>query len=94
MNYNCDLDLPVDSLLDSCISETVVTVPCTIKGISKWSEKSMFETLASVPLNEIPYWSVYEVNPYGTSTNHLDRNTFYRVTVFDTLPSSQILPPS
>jgi hypothetical protein len=27
MNYNCDLDLPVDSLLDSCISETVVTVP-------------------------------------------------------------------
>jgi hypothetical protein len=74
--------------------ETVVTVPCTIKGISKWSEKSMFETLASVPLNEIPYWSVYEVNPYGTSTNHLDRNTFYRVTVFDTLPSSQILPPS
>jgi hypothetical protein len=70
--------------------ETVVTIPCTIKGISKWSEKSMFDTLTSVPLNQIPFWSVYEVTPYGTSRAHLDKNTFYRVTINDTLPSSRV----
>jgi hypothetical protein len=70
----------------------IVIVPCTIKGVSTYSEKSLFPT-GGVPLVNIPFWSVYEVTPYGTSTNHLDRNTFYRVTVFDTLPSSQILPP-
>jgi hypothetical protein len=72
------------------LEETVVTVPCTIKGISKWSEKSMFDTLTSVPTNKIPFWSVYEITPYGTSTTHLDMNTFYRVTINDSLPSSKV----
>ena len=70
--------------------ETVVTVPCSIKGISKWSEKSMYETLTSVPLVKIPFWSVYEITPYGASTTRLNMNTFYRVTINDTLPSSRV----
>jgi hypothetical protein len=79
----------------SAEEETVVTVPCTIKGISKWSEKSMFETLASVPTNQIPFWSVYEITPYGAPTSRLNMNTFYRVTINDSLPSSKVVatPP-
>lgn len=68
----------------------IVSIPCSIKGVSKWSEKSMFETLASVPTNKIPFWSVYEVIPNANSGIHLDKNTFYRVTINDALPSSRV----
>jgi hypothetical protein len=72
--------------------EEIVSIPCTIKGISTYSEKSMFPT-GGVSLVNIPFWSVYEIIPYTISGTHLDKNTFYRLTINDVLPSSQILPP-
>lgn len=68
----------------------VTNIQCSIKGVSKWSEKEKFEGLTSVPLNQIPYWSVYEINPFHTSNTHLDKRTFYRLTIPDWLPSSRV----
>jgi hypothetical protein len=71
--------------------EVTNIVTCSIKGVSKWSEKELFQDLVStIPLDEIPYWSVYEINPQSDSIYHLDRNTFYRLTVKDSLPSSRV----
>lgn len=70
---------------------TVVDIPCTIKAISKWSEKAMFENMvSSIPLNKIPFWSIYEIDPQLGTQTHLDRNTFYRIVIKDVLPSSRI----
>ena len=75
------------------VSEIETTlIPCSIKGVSTYSEKSLFENLESIPLSTIPYWSVYLVNPHHTSNLNLDKKTFYRLTISDTLPSSQITP--
>lgn len=66
-------------------------IQCTIKGVSKWSEKSMFENLqSSIVQNQIPFWSVYEIDPKGGDVSHLDKKSFYRLTVEAVLPSSQI----
>lgn len=74
------------------ISEVDVTnIPCSIKGVSKWSEKELFEnSLTSIAQNTIPYWSVYEINPHTLSSTNLEKKTFYRLEMGDTLPSSQI----
>lgn len=73
-------------------SEIQITyVPCSIIGLSKYSEKSLFQNLvSSIPVGEIPYWSVYEVNPHLTSTTNLDKNTFFRLVIPDVLPSDQV----
>lgn len=70
----------------------VTNIQCSISGVSKWSEKSMFEDLQStIPQNQIPYWSVYEINPRSDSTSHLDKRTFYRLTISDSLPTSKVV---
>lgn len=71
--------------------EVAVNIPCSIKAISKYSEKAMFENFTEgIPTGEIPYWSVYEISPQLDSFEHLDKKTFYRLTVKDSLPSSRV----
>ncbi len=64
-------------------------IPCSIVGVSKWSELALFQN-ATIADDQIPYWSVYEINPKFNSTDHLDKNTFYRLVISDTLPTSKI----
>jgi hypothetical protein len=73
----------------------VVNIPCSIKGVSKWSEKSMFaNTNITDGDDRIPFWSVYEIDPNPGSNIHLDRKSFYRLTINTTtpggLPSSKV----
>ena len=73
----------------------VVNIPCSIKGVSKWSEKSMFaNTNITNGDNRIPFWSVYEIDPNPGFNIHLDRKSFYRLTINTTtpggLPSSKV----
>jgi hypothetical protein len=71
---------------------SVIDVPCSIKGISKYSEKSAFQNLPATPVaGAIPYWSAYEVNPYLNTSTNLDKNTVYRIIIPDSLPSDRIL---
>lgn len=67
----------------------VTNIPCSITGVSKWSELALFQN-ATITDDQIPYWSVYEINPKFNSTEHLDKVTFYRLVISDTLPTSKI----
>jgi len=44
--------------------------------------------------DRIPFWSVYEIDPNPGSNRHLDRKSFYRLTINTTtpggLPSSKV----
>jgi hypothetical protein len=67
-----------------------VSIMCTIKGISTLSEPSMFPT-TTIPSNTIPYWSVYEINPLGNTSEVFRKNTIYRINVpTNSLPAAQI----
>ena len=67
-----------------------VSIMCTIKGISTYSEPSMFPTTA-ISTDTIPYWSVYEINPFGTTAENLRKNTIYRINVpTNSLPAAQV----
>ena len=74
------------------ISDVDITnIPCSIVGITKWSEPEKWAgELTAITEPRTPFWSVYEINPKFTSTDHLDKNTFYRLVINDVLPSAQI----
>lgn len=77
------------------LEENVINIQCSIKGVSKWSEKSLIETsVGTINPTTIPYWSVYEIDPNPNSNIHLDKKTFYRLIINDFnpggLPSSRI----
>jgi hypothetical protein len=70
---------------------TPVSIACTIKGISSFSEPSMFPT-TTIPTDSIPYWSVYEINPLGESNENLRKNTIYGINVVtNSLPAAQVV---
>lgn len=74
---------------------SVTNIESGIKGISKYSEKSMFENrISPIPVGTIPYWSVYEVNPYITTSVNLDKNTIFRVVLNDVLPADRVFVTS
>lgn len=77
---------------------SVVNIPCSIKGVSKWSEKELIDNTLSINSNNVPFWSVYEINPNSVPNQHLDKKTFYRLTINATdpggLPSTRVYKPS
>ena len=69
---------------------TPVSITCTIKGISAFSEPSMFPT-TTINTDNIPYWSIYEINPLGETSETLRKNTIYRINVLtNSLPAAQV----
>ena len=70
---------------------STVNLMCTIKGISTLSEPSMFPT-TTIPTDTIPYWSIYEVNPLGDTSESLKKDTVYRINIpGNSLPSAQVV---
>ena len=70
---------------------TPVSIMCTIKGISSFSEPSMFPT-TTIDTDTIPYWSVYEINPLGETSETLRKNTIYRINIpGNSLPAAQVV---
>lgn len=70
---------------------TPVSIACTIKGVSTLSEPSMFPT-TTIPTDTIPFWSVYEINPLGNTTEALRKNTIYRINIpTNSLPAAQVV---
>lgn len=70
---------------------STVNISCTIKGISTLSEPSMFPT-TTIPTDTIPYWSVYEINPLGSTSENLKKDTVYRINIpGNSLPSAQVV---
>jgi hypothetical protein len=81
---------------ESQIDSTLV--PCTIIPLSKYANAQF--SVNGVPEDEIPYWTVYEINPYGFTSTNLNKNTIYRIDVpSNSIPSRRIdigtgLPPA
>ena len=62
------------------------SIPCTISPISTLSQQLATPLTGTVSQEDIPYWSVYLVNPYGTATSLLPKNTSYRVEIASNIP--------
>lgn len=72
---------------ESQIDSTLVS--CTLIPITKYAN-GIFP-IGGVFEDQIPYWSVYEVNPYGATSTTLNKNTIYRIDIpSNTLPSKRI----
>lgn len=72
---------------ESQIDSTLI--PCTIIPITKYAN-GIFP-IDGVFEDEIPYWSVYEINPHGSTSTNLNKNTIYRIDVpSNSLPSKRI----
>jgi hypothetical protein len=82
-------------------------IPCTIKRTSSfWYTNANMQSVPGSdgkPLpssvtsfftdgNQFPYWIAYYVNPYGESTNKLDKNTSYVIEINERLPSVFFVP--
>jgi len=72
---------------ESQIDSTLV--PSTIIPITKYAD-GIFPIDGALE-DQIPYWSVYEINPYGSTSTNLNKNTLYRIDVpSNSLPSKKI----
>jgi hypothetical protein len=72
---------------ESQIDSTLV--PSTIIPISKYASGQF--PFGGVLEDQIPYWSVYEINIYGSTSTNLNKNTIYRIDVpSNSLPSKRI----
>lgn len=65
-----------------------VEIPATIKRINFYQRvgtdynSPYFETE-----NDIPFWVAYEVNPFGTASKNLDKNSVYSIEIQEVLPT-------
>jgi hypothetical protein len=88
--YISTLGNPTDGLTNDSISYTN-TVPCTITPVSTLSQQFTTPTESdAISASDIPYWSVYLVNPYGTSSSVLPKGTAYRIEIDSDIPVKQL----
>jgi hypothetical protein len=72
---------------ESQIDSTLV--PCSIIPLTKYANGQF--PIDGVLEDQIPYWTVYEINPYGSTSTNLNKNTLYRIDVpSNSLPSKRI----
>jgi len=83
--YISNLNDATHGLQNSQLSYGAGSIPCTISPISTLSQQ--FST-PQTPLanSDIPYWSVYLVNPYGAGVSILPKNTAYKVEMSNNIP--------
>jgi hypothetical protein len=63
-------------------------VPSKITAISTYAQGST--TIGPTNTSQIPYWSVYEINPYADTSSVFNKQTFYKVQIEESLPAKQI----
>jgi hypothetical protein len=72
---------------ESQIDSTLVS--CSIIPLTKYANGQF--PIDGVLEDQIPYWTVYEINPYGSTSTNLNKNTIYRIDVpSNSLPSKKI----
>lgn len=88
--YISTLGNPTDGLTNDSISYTN-TVPCTITPVSTLSQQFTTPSESdAISASDIPYWSVYLVNPYGTSSSVLPKGTAYRIEIDSDIPVKKL----
>jgi len=78
----------VDSGLTTTQISTQENVPSKITAISTYAGGST--TIGPINTSQIPFWSVYEINPYGDTSSVFNKQTFYKVQIEESLPAKQI----
>lgn len=92
--YISQISEATNGLTNNGISYTN-TIPCTITPISTLSQQLTQPPFGTVlTQSNIPRWSVYLVNPYGTDSTNLPKNTAYRIEVDTDIPVRKIQLPS
>jgi hypothetical protein len=79
-----------DEGLDDTEIAAETNIMCTVTGVSTLSYQFQ-EPELDIADSDIPYWSVYEINPYGDSTTYIDKSTIYRIEIDNPLPFKAIL---
>jgi hypothetical protein len=79
-----------DEGLDETAINSETNIMCTVTGVSTLSYQTQQPEL-NIPTSAIPYWSVYEINPYGDSTTYIDKSTMYRIELSNSIPFKEIL---
>jgi hypothetical protein len=83
--YLSNINDATHGLTNSQISYGSNSVPCTISPISTLSQQ-ISEPVSPLSQSDIPYWSVYLVNPYGVGVSILPKNTSYKVEMSNNIP--------
>ena len=78
----------VDSGLTSGEIASQSNIASTITAVSSYSQGST--DIGPTNSSQIPYWSVYEVNPYGNTSSVFNKQTFYKVQIDESLPAKQV----
>jgi hypothetical protein len=78
----------VDAGLTTGDISSQTNIASKITAISTYAQGST--TIGPINLDSIPYWSVYEVNPYGDTSSVFNKQTFYKVQIDESLPAKQI----
>jgi hypothetical protein len=88
--YISTLGNPTDGLTNTSISYTN-TVPCTITPVSTLSQQFTTPSESdAISASDIPYWSVYLINPYGNTSSLLPKGTTYRIEIDREIPVKKL----
>jgi hypothetical protein len=88
--YISTLGNPTDGLTNTSISYTN-TVPCTITPVSTLSQQFTTPSESdAISASDIPYWSVYLINPYGNTSSTLPKGTAYRIEIDSEIPVKKL----
>lgn len=90
--YFRTIKISQNAVLDAGLTTSQIAsetnIPSKITAISTYSQGST--SLGPINLDQIPFWSVYEVNPYGDTSSVLNKQTFYKVQIDEELAAKQI----
>lgn len=78
----------VDAGLTTGEISSQTNIASKITPISSYSQGST--DIGPINSDLIPFWSVYEVNPYGDTSSVFNKQTFYKVQIDESLPAKQI----
>jgi hypothetical protein len=78
----------VDAGLNTMELSVQTNIASKITAVSTYAQGST--TVGPINLDSIPYWSVYEVNPYGDTSSVFNKQTFYKIQIDESLPAKQI----
>lgn len=69
--------------------DTAENIPCTIKRVSRFVAGNLPDTYFKTDEDK-PFWVVFEVNPYGTSSTSLSKFTRFKILVTEEQPTTDV----
>lgn len=90
--YFKTIQISQNAVMDSGLTTELIgeqeNISATISPVSTYAGGSTLTGPTNV--SQIPYWAVYEVNPYGVTSSVFNKQTFYKVQIEESIPAKQI----